>query len=382
MEKFKNKTTDEVYSILSSTQRSPQQLELVLTCMKSLEDLHNCTSILPKHTLIQIASNLFIEGHKRNSIIFNQGDKSDKIYIVMRGRLNMLDGCGKLSATLKKGSMVGERDLIKDQPRSLTAVAKTNVLLLILDGEIFKNIIAVNIKAEHEEKLAFLCLNIPNLKLYSNNVKEKVAHIFDLEVHHKRAILLEEGNFTEYVYFVFDGEVMLSKASPPDKTNILTVSCGCSIGDECVFLGKLSEFTATVHSETLRIYKAKRSDLLAIIPDDILKKLEYLSRRKYFSRKEIIGHTKVKRRSTNLSHIRQLPMATENSERLIFKTASRIGFRGCNFKCDEMKEILFKNRLEKLRDITVKRFFKFHKPFPSICEDIIRPILLGSRSSI
>lgn len=60
--------------------------------------------------------------------IFLEGEAGDVLYIVAEGQVEILIS-GQLLETLGPGDILGEMALIENQPRSATAVARTNCLL-------------------------------------------------------------------------------------------------------------------------------------------------------------------------------------------------------------------------------------------------------------
>jgi CRP/FNR family transcriptional regulator, cyclic AMP receptor protein len=61
-------------------------------------------------------------------VIFEKGDAADCMYVLGEGSIALKDG-DQLVATISAPSLVGEMALIDGQPRSLTAVADTDVEL-------------------------------------------------------------------------------------------------------------------------------------------------------------------------------------------------------------------------------------------------------------
>ena len=69
---------------------------------------------------------------KRTEIIFNEGDKSDRMYDIRHGRVGIYANYGtkeeKLLTELTKDQFFGEMGIIEGYPRSATAVALGDLL--------------------------------------------------------------------------------------------------------------------------------------------------------------------------------------------------------------------------------------------------------------
>ena len=69
--------------------------------------------------------------------VFMAGDRGREMYIVVEGEVDILDGTNLLE-TASAGSIVGELALIDDEPRSASAVARTDCKLVAVDRKRFQ----------------------------------------------------------------------------------------------------------------------------------------------------------------------------------------------------------------------------------------------------
>lgn len=80
----------------------------------------------------------------QNTIIFNQGDEGDRMFVIVEGHLHVLQitkDTEKMVAQRGPGDFVGEMAIIESAPRSATLRAQTDSRLLAIDGETFKGIL-------------------------------------------------------------------------------------------------------------------------------------------------------------------------------------------------------------------------------------------------
>jgi CRP-like cAMP-binding protein len=71
-----------------------------------------------------------------DEVIFREGEPGTKMYVLLRGEVD-LSVRGKNIATLKKGDILGEMAIIDNEPRSATAIAKSDSELVVIDEERF-----------------------------------------------------------------------------------------------------------------------------------------------------------------------------------------------------------------------------------------------------
>jgi glucose-6-phosphate 1-dehydrogenase len=74
-------------------------------------------------------------------IIIKKGDPGSEMYLICRGEVEVLDGAGKVLATLRDGDCFGEVALILSEPRTATVRAKTLCDLFVLDKSDFSRIL-------------------------------------------------------------------------------------------------------------------------------------------------------------------------------------------------------------------------------------------------
>ena len=78
-----------------------------------------------------------------NHVIFNEGDTGDYMYIIKRGQVQIIRN-NTILATLSDNQFFGEMALVSDEPRNATAKTVTDVEVLMLNKNDFKNLIQTN----------------------------------------------------------------------------------------------------------------------------------------------------------------------------------------------------------------------------------------------
>jgi CRP-like cAMP-binding protein len=86
----------------------------------------------PKRDLVSPPPEMFPAG----TVIFNAGDRGECMYVVQEGIVELLQG-DRLIHTVGPGGMLGEMALINQAPRSLTARAKYDCELQVLNEKQF-----------------------------------------------------------------------------------------------------------------------------------------------------------------------------------------------------------------------------------------------------
>jgi len=75
--------------------------------------------------------------YREGEILFKEKEPPREIYLIKEGQIEITKG-GKHIAVLGEGDFLGEMGVIDGRPRSATAVAKTDVSVLVIDVEELK----------------------------------------------------------------------------------------------------------------------------------------------------------------------------------------------------------------------------------------------------
>jgi CRP/FNR family cyclic AMP-dependent transcriptional regulator len=82
---------------------------------------------------------------KKNEVIFREGDIGDAFYLIVTGGIRIstfVPGVGEEALTiLREGEYFGEMALIDDAPRSASAIANDDTMLLYIGKDDFRNLL-------------------------------------------------------------------------------------------------------------------------------------------------------------------------------------------------------------------------------------------------
>jgi CRP-like cAMP-binding protein len=132
---------------------------------------------IPLPNLMAIADIAKEEGYTKNTVLFEEGDVGDSLYLIVEGSVGVRKKGGKveeLIAVLGANQCVGEMAILSDEPRTATVVTREDTNLLMIDKKSFRALLRKN------PEIAF--------------------HIFDILVHRLRDVY-------EYLGLKKDGDV-------------------------------------------------------------------------------------------------------------------------------------------------------------------------------
>ncbi len=90
----------------------------------------------PETILSELAPLMKEEQLEADTIIFEENDPGDCMYIILSGKISIKKG-GQELAVLKENEVFGELSLLDNEPRSASAIAKTDCMLYKIDHEPF-----------------------------------------------------------------------------------------------------------------------------------------------------------------------------------------------------------------------------------------------------
>jgi SulP family sulfate permease len=92
----------------------------------------------------------------RGTVLFRAGDPGDTLYVSLLGEIGLrMPGSGRRLASFAPGVTIGEMGLLAREPRSLEAVAESDVVVMAMSGEAFDRLLH-----DHPELAAKLLRNI------------------------------------------------------------------------------------------------------------------------------------------------------------------------------------------------------------------------------
>jgi glucose-6-phosphate 1-dehydrogenase len=108
------------------------------------------TEVLEKCDLFKGADSVFLNAlvmalrpavASQGETIIKKGDIAHEMYLLVRGDVEVIDGTGKVVATIKDGGFFGEIGILMSQPRMATVRAKSLCDLFVLEKEDFNRIL-------------------------------------------------------------------------------------------------------------------------------------------------------------------------------------------------------------------------------------------------
>jgi membrane protein len=89
----------------------------------------------------------YAQSYNAGDIVFREGDNSNDIYFIKQGSINLfrdINGENQTVASVKSKKIFGVTSYLLDEPRTLSAVADADSVLLVINPNLFEELIQVN----------------------------------------------------------------------------------------------------------------------------------------------------------------------------------------------------------------------------------------------
>jgi len=181
-----------------------------------------------------------------------QGDKADVCYIIKEGQARVYshDKFGEqvVLARIEAGEYIGEQALLTTIPglRNASVRAITDLTLIAITHDKFRELIELD--KEHKEKLLKLghkqlidrLLKLSSTKTISKALFEDHEE-YDVEIFQEGQTILTQGEKSDVVYYILDGEIDLFVKENDAQKYICTTFPGDVLGEAGVIQSKTKE---------------------------------------------------------------------------------------------------------------------------------------------
>lgn len=179
---------------------------------------------------------------------------------------------GKLAATLKTGDLFGEMSCLSRAPRSATAIARTDcVVLEILRAMYDKLLASKTFKQKTDEKyreraLASHLRNVPIFEGLPDPTIERLRTTCEFVTVEPGQVIIKEGDAADAMYIIRLGQVRVSKALPGGELTLAYMTKGDCFGEIGLLRNTTRSTTCTAYDHPKSVmgtaragYKAKPS---------------------------------------------------------------------------------------------------------------------------
>ena len=224
--------------------------------------------------LSDLAGKLVEEIFEPGTVIFSEGDRGDRLYMIVAGTVRLSKG-DMVIAELGVGACFGEGTVLTDAPRSATAIAVDAVSLYSLHRAAFEETFErypgarESLESLHHERRVSnvrhsieknLLLRVPFLRSASDALVADLAESLERKEFEAGETIFAEHDAGDAMYLIESGLVRIFKG----ETAIADVGLGATIGEGSLLTDEPRTATAIAMDKTIA-FKLGREDFQRIV---------------------------------------------------------------------------------------------------------------------
>jgi CRP-like cAMP-binding protein len=270
---FNSVSLKTVISILLKHERTSDEVIYLLGYLHSLPDLCKYLTSIPRDKLLQMCAEITAQQFTAREVIFNKGEVSDRFFLIVKGRVEIFnlnkEGEVIFKTFIGNGKRLGEQGVITSQPRSLSAVAEEDSVMIVMPRTQFKTYLETGFLTELDMQLDCIKNFLPSIEHYSHIQRIMIAYCLKSETYRRGQAIIVKGSIPDKLYIVVTGEAAILADTLTGKRSILKLAVGSLFGEEGVFLTEKAKYTVVCSSERVNVFTIQRFDALKVFPEEI-----------------------------------------------------------------------------------------------------------------
>ena len=208
--------------------------------------------------LADFISSLQLKECKAGETIFKEGEPGDCLYLIGMGTVHLeatsIRGKQQTFSNMEEGDFFGEMSFMNNKPQMNTAVAETDVTLLLITRAVFDDWVKKH-PSIHEvvedfyrkRVLARILAISPVFEGIPNEARVPLAQQFTFSFFHDGDVIVKEGDIESVLYLIRSGQVEVSTQSKKDASQKIVLG---ALG-EGSFFGEVSMLTNRPRTATV-----------------------------------------------------------------------------------------------------------------------------------
>ena len=250
---------------------------------KALQVLVPFNALSPMH-LGEVSQKTRIEEVAAGKYLFKEGERDNQTVYVLEGEVNLVSG-DKVMGTVRGGSEASYHPLANQQPRQISARAKTKVTLARVDSSLLDIFLTWDQSSGYEvaeineeedddwmtkmlQSKAFLRLPPSNIQRLLMSVESVPFNVGDK--------VIEQGADGDYFYIVTKGRCLVTRRPSPNakEVKLAELSDGDAFGEDALVSDAKRNASVTMLTDGTLMRLAKK-DFVELLKEPLVNRLDY-----------------------------------------------------------------------------------------------------------
>ena len=257
---------------------------------KAIVDINLLQDFVPLNALSpeffwEVSEKIIIEEILAGRYLFRKGDNDNQSIFLLEGKINLIDGSGKVTSEVEAGTNMSRHAISNQQPRPQSARAVKKCIIARIDSELLDVFLTwdqsscaevVEIWADDNQDWMTRILQteafikIPPAMIQSLLIKMQSYPVKAGDV------VIRQGDPGDYFYSIHEGRCLVTRKDSPDADPqfLAELDSGTSFGEDALVSDVKRNATVTMLTGGLLMRLAKE-DFIELLKNQLVKRVDY-----------------------------------------------------------------------------------------------------------
>ncbi|MBZ0070909.1 MAG: SUMF1/EgtB/PvdO family nonheme iron enzyme [Gammaproteobacteria bacterium] len=240
---------------------------------KSLQVLVPFNALSPAH-FNEVMQKTQVDEYRAGRVVFKEGERDNQSVYLLKGELNLLAG-NDIVGMVKAGSDAARHPVAQQQPRQVTARAKTSVIVARVDSSLLDIMLTWDQSSGYEvaeidddedgDWMTRILQSQAFLKLPPSNIQRLLMSVESMPVR-AGEIVIQQGGEGDYFYIIKTGRCMVTRRPSQNakEVKLAELTDGDAFGEDALVSDAKRNATVTMLTDgvLMRLAKANFNELL------------------------------------------------------------------------------------------------------------------------
>ena len=250
---------------------------------KTLQILVPFNALSPMH-FNEVAQKTVVDEVRAGRQVFKEGDRDNQSVYLLEGEITLLAG-NEIVGSVTAGSDASRHPLAHQQPRQVTARAKTNVVVARVDSSLLDIMLTWDQSSGYEvaeidddqddDWMTRILQSQAFLKLPPSNIQRLLMQVESVPVK-AGDVVIRQGGDGDYFYIIKNGRCMVSRkpSANAKEVKLAELADGDAFGEDALVSDAKRNATVTMMTDGVLMRLAKQ-DFVELLKEPLLSKLSY-----------------------------------------------------------------------------------------------------------
>ena len=250
---------------------------------RTLQVLVPFNALSPMH-FNEVAQKTVVEEIRAGRLVFKEGERDNQSVYLLEGEISLQSG-NDIVGSVTAGSDASRHPLAHQQPRQVTARAKTNLVVARVDSSLLDIMLTWDQSSGYEvseiddddddDWMTRILQSQAFLKLPPSNIQRLLMRVESVPVS-AGEVIIRQGGEGDFFYIIKNGRCMVSRKPSPNakEVKLAELADGDAFGEDALVSDAKRNATITMITDGVLMRLAKQ-DFVELLKEPLLNKLTY-----------------------------------------------------------------------------------------------------------